>query len=1438
MKKNFILFALMVFLPVLAFAQSVSLNNLDPAGPVTYNGADQKPTMSCTTSGLSSNNYRNVSEKYQYRYRANNYSNWSNWTDVGDNTEFVEVGQYQIQAVVSYEVRYQQNWYPGSITSSNNNRKTFTIQRAQVYMSGLVASFDPASASYTGSEIDEPTVTVTYDLNYTPQASESPRAPAINNNVVTFGEDDFSISWTKDGVAASLQEPGDYTPVITFSANSNFNFVDDRGQTVNNRRLTANEAFTIAPQDISSMNAANVEYVNALTYNGAAQDPSSVSPFVVKDLQNNVMTLGTDYEVQRVSGGNFMNVGTYTFKIVGKGDKYTGETGEFTYTIGRKYLKIAPGQVTKIYGEADPEPYFVEEGIDKLARPEDRAILASQYLVFNRATVSGVLDEGENVGDHYYYITKAADMSGCDYEIDIENNTSILVIQPAKLYVHVAQNSKVYSGDPTTDPQDFTADKKVGTSTQYFTIANAAGEVITTNDVPAGQPRKDAKDYVDQTKSLKDVLNIGRNPGEDVGQYKFTYDNKNYDVEFDGKFAIGPANVPDGVVVNVSAPTYDGTAKTPTPWGVIYQGVWLQEGIDWRVVGYSNNTNAGDQAKLTLEFINNFSGTKQYTFTIKKRPLIVRAESYARTTGDAEPAFELKYEGYGLAERDKDANGQPKISTVAPKFVIPNPAVIKKATGFTGIYTLEVVQEGWITDNYTLYFQDGSLTYDAAILNITADNKSKTYGSADPEFTVTVDWPAGVSESEKNRLLKPAGTLIYSLSREEGENVKADGYKISFKGPKAIEGYAINYVPGTLTINKKALTITPDNQSKTYGEVDPEFTATVTGLVQNAALGIDDTEESVLSTTYTYSTPRGSISWTVWAYDVYCIDQQNRHNENVGKYQINAIGQPEVANYTITYANPNGDQKKSGWLTINKRPLVITAKDLEKYYGQVDPALTVSYSKETHKSADDPTAKEEGLMSSQVFDHYEWQGWNLVEVYRTVYDEINGAAFKIERSRPDNTRNGENVGEYDIKITRLDCVWRNNQYIDYNPNYDITYVNGKLTINPAELNVVALDQAIKYGKDINDSYVELADGTRQYAYEWSIVKDEEGNPKGGITTDNGVKNDRVIVARWQTWNETLNDQIEQIIKLKAKYSNVGYHEKGLDYDVVEPIGNNYKINFTSAYLYVGALKTIPLNDKQLQKMYPDVAKKYPENTLAQVLDDHQGATVDVVMNGKREFIADTWYTLVLPFDIRVRDLSSALGYAVADIYNEANTKANDMYLKLHVGTLEANKPFVVKVDKTIPAGNRKAGDNTTERYMNEITFADVVIAPLKYSTVDPSVTDAAGNQFIGTYKAIDDMDATQWFIPNGMNDFYHGGDPDNKWPLVQTEAYWVGSNAAAPVRLFIEEPDGSITAIGEVEAEVEAEAAEGWYSVTGIKLDAEPTAPGTYIFNGKKVYIK
>lgn len=59
-----------------------------------------------------------------------------------------------------------------------------------------------------------------------------------------------------------------------------------------------------------------------------------------------------------------------------------------------------------------------------------------------------------------------------------------------------------------------------------------------------------------------------------------------------------------------------------------------------------------------------------------------------------------------------------------------------------------------------------------------------------------------------------------------------------------------------------------------------------------------------------------------------------------------------------------------------------------------------------------------------------------------------------------------------------------------------------------------------------------------------------------------------------------------------------------------------------------------------------------------------------------------------------------------------------------------------------------------------------------------------------------------------------------------------GSNA----RILIEEPDGSTTAINA--GNTDATNAEGWYTIDGVKLNAQPVQKGIYINNGKKVVIK
>ena len=108
----------------------------------------------------------------------------------------------------------------------------------------------------------------------------------------------------------------------------------------------------------------------------------------------------------------------------------------------------------------------------------------------------------------------------------------------------------------------------------------------------------------------------------------------------------------------------------------------------------------------------------------------------------------------------------------------------------------------FISNNFEISYGLGALTIDPAGLAITAEDKSKTYGAADPSLTYT--------ESG----LFPDDSITGELIREAGED--AGAYHILQGSVTAGDNYALTYDTATLTIDPAALSIGVTAEDKVY----------------------------------------------------------------------------------------------------------------------------------------------------------------------------------------------------------------------------------------------------------------------------------------------------------------------------------------------------------------------------------------------------------------------------------------------------------------------------------------------------------------------------------------------------------------------------------------------------------------------------------------------
>ena len=336
----------------------------------------------------------------------------------------------------------------------------------------------------------------------------------------------------------------------------------------------------------------------------------------------------------------------------------------------------------------------------------------------------------------------------------------------------------------------------------------------------------------------------------------------------------------------------------------------------------------------------------------------------------------------------------------------------------------------------------------------------------------------------------------------------------------------------------------------------------------------------------------------------------------------------------------------------------------------------------------------------------------------------------------------------------------------------------------------------------------------------------------------------------------INGHKNDLDKIKATVV-ITYPESGLikngapitiTYDEAYVNANYTSVTVNDATLRVTAVDEITLNrapkadvidaegNYVYAKSYADiVAENGPANNALQLIKDYAGVEgVKVNFTPSIAMVKEKWYAMVLPFETTVKEISDAFGYAVVETLDKNST---NIHFKIQMQTIPANTPFIVKIYDA--------------KDLKDIAFNGKTIV---YTETPVAFNQDNSAAFYGTYIGkYCFTDKEYFFSMNTTSDpekYYYGGvNPETGLPnttfLRPLGSYIADlSESLAGTRvIYIDEPDGTTTAIEGVAVEgADSNAvegfAEGWYTITGVKLDAEPTTTGTYIFNGKKVFIQ
>ena len=848
---------------------------------LTYNGASQKPTATATGTvnsdaiGVTVTGEKTNVGTYTATASSLTGTKSGNYKLPSDNTHSFSIVNASMNSEVSatdYTGTYDAAAHGITVTAPSGatvkyrtaSSGDYTLTTNPTYTdAGTYTVYyqvtKPNYAAVTGSatvKINPIELTLNWSTDNTFTYNGSPQAPTatidgvINNDDCTVKVNGAQTNYSEAAYTATAELNGTKKGNYVLPNNPTTDFTIGRKDatiTANNRTVTYG---TLIASDVANVTATDLvdgDIVTAITLTPSTRDVTTsgtITPSAAT-IKNGTADVTNNYNITYTDGALTINKKPITISGITASNKtYDGTTAATLNYNGINWT--ACGRV----------------GDDDLSVTATGTFSDANVGTGKTVTITGLTLGGTKAGN--YELASSGQQTSANADINAKAIT-ITADSDSKVYdgtAHAKNSHSITNGELAT-----------GDRIESVTVTGSQTFVGSSNNVPSAAVIKNSLD-----------VNV----------------TENYDITYN-KGTIEVTQKPLTITADSDAKVYDATPLTNSG----YTSTGLAEGDTFEsvtVTGSQTSVGSSDNepSEAVIKNGTNQDVTSNYNITyangmleVTGKPVTITADSDSKIY-DGSSLTKNSYTNTALAEGDyiDSVTISGSQTTVGNSNNVPSGAVIKNSSNED------------VTSSYSISYANGTLEVTGKALTITADSDSKVYDGT--ELTKNGYTNTALAEGDYIDSVTVTGTQTVA---GESANVPSEAVIKNSNGEDVTASYDITYVDGTLEVTQKAVTIMADDATKVY-----DGTELTIESYTNSDLAAGDTIESV----------------TVTGSQTNAGQSENAPSEAVIK---NANGDDVTASYDITYVD--------GTLEVTKKPVTIdgiSAKD-KIYDGTTDAEL-------------------------------------------------------------------------------------------------------------------------------------------------------------------------------------------------------------------------------------------------------------------------------------------------------------------------------------------------------------------------------------------------------------------------------------------------------------------------------------------------------------------